>query len=80
MTRTFNHITAFIVLTCVASMATGQPIGSPDMNGPDSPQRDMVALEAMNNAAYVRAAAAARGARARPASPLPHPGAGASAR
>ncbi len=51
MIRSFNHITAFLVLTCVAGMATGQPIGSPEMNGPESPQRDMVALETMNNAA-----------------------------
>ena len=51
MTRTFNHITAFIILTCVAGMATAQPIGSPEMNGPDSPQRDMVALETMNDTA-----------------------------
>jgi hypothetical protein len=51
MNRSFKYITAFTVLTCLASMATAQPIGSPDMNGPDSPQRDMVALETMNNAA-----------------------------
>tara|TARA_B100001059_G_scaffold155450_2_gene155048 strand:+ start:15688 stop:16494 length:807 start_codon:yes stop_codon:yes gene_type:complete len=51
MIRSFKLISTFIVISCVAGTAMAQPIGSPEMNGPDSPQRDMVALETMNNAA-----------------------------
>ena len=51
MIRSLKLISAFIVLTGVAGSAMAQPIGSPEMNGFDSPQRDMVALETMNNAA-----------------------------
>ena len=49
MIRSLKLISAFIVLTGVAGSAMAQPIGSPEMNG--LPQRDMVALETMNNAA-----------------------------
>lgn len=51
MIRSLSYITSFIVLSGVFSMATAQPIGTPEMNGPDSPSRDMVALESMNDAA-----------------------------